>query len=236
MNITTASGVLARLRGRELAPVEQVGLRDPVPMCGSRTTFTPSRGEAARQLGVQRHRQRVAGHQQVCSGRLVRAGCRAGRGRTPRASPAGTAARGRRGAGARSRPASPRSSSGDSQRSRRAASRERQRVGEPAGRLADREHDVALQAGVHLLARRRGPTAREQHEHDHHERATSARTPSRARKRRARRRRGAAGVGGVGCSASELEVDEGRDALAGHRTRRRQDDTIASADAERAPG
>ena len=162
---------LGHVLGRQLAPVEQPALRDPGAnvRVALHVDVLVGLGHAARGLDVERHRQRVAGNQQRVQlarrlglgaqlGRVERVGRRRPRGRrAPRP-------------GRRSKPPLVADALVLEEGERVVAPLvERQPVGHPAGRLADRVDHVALEPGLHLLARRADRGALEQHQHDHRE-------------------------------------------------------------------
>ncbi len=162
--------VLGDLARRELAPVDEAALGDARAelRLAQHLHLPVALGERARQLDVERHRHRVAGHQQ----RVERAGRRrlgAQRGgveRVRRDRRERAAARRGHGLVEAARVADA-VLGADPVRRLRGPLVEGQLVGDPAGRVADREHDVALDAGIHLLAGVADRGALEQHQQHH---------------------------------------------------------------------
>ena len=161
---------LGHVLGRQLAPVEQPALGDPGANVGVplHVDVLVGLGHAAGGFDVERHRQRVAGNQQrVQVARRLGLGAQLGGvervGRHHREA----AARPARGG---VEPALVADALVLEEGERVVAPLvERQPVGHPAGRLADRLDHVALEPGLHLLARRADRGAFEQHQHDHGE-------------------------------------------------------------------
>ena len=228
MNITTASGVLCLTCSAESWPQSTRSVLEmPVPRCASRTVLTPSdaRSRASSASSGWASESPVTSSVPSFASRLgfspSAAGSKAS-GVTGAAPPETVAAPALAGGGVEGpRPAGQLLVGRQPRRRAVDGVGERQPVGEPARRCADRAHDGALDAGVQLLARAADRVALQQ---DEQERGEDRRRGS----RRARVRRRPVGrsrmKGSRWVGTSELEVDERWHALAGHRRSHEHDD------------